>query len=76
MSATLAAVALSRIDDTAFYPLDVQLHSEVPVAALAGLFHLGVATGPAFLVELGGAMMIASTMVPERNNSRRSSKGR
>jgi len=33
----------------------------------------GSRVAPAFLVELGAAMMVASTMVPKRSNSRRSS---
>src|SRR5258708_22905109 len=61
------------MDDTALIRSDVQLHSEVPVAALASLLHLGSRLALAFLVELGAAMMVASTMVPERSNSCRSS---
>jgi hypothetical protein len=37
---------------------------KVPRLALAGLPHLGVARRSAFLVELGAAMMVASTIVP------------
>src|SRR3984957_16780368 len=33
-----------RVDDTAFIRADVQLHPKVPVAALASLLHLGVAS--------------------------------
>jgi hypothetical protein len=53
------------VDDTAPIRSDVQLHPEAPVAALAGLLHLsGSRAALAFLVELGVAMMVASTMVP------------
>jgi hypothetical protein len=62
--------------DTALVRSDVQLHPEVPVAALASLFISGSRVAPAFLVELGAAMMVASTMVPERSNNRRSPAGR
>ena len=47
----------------AIYP-DMRLHPEIPLLALAGLVHLGVARFVAFLVELGALMMVASTIVP------------
>src|SRR6516164_2389244 len=52
------------MDDAALIRPDVQLHSEIPVATFAGLLHLGVASRGRVLVELGAAMMVASTMVP------------
>src|SRR5712671_2587717 len=63
-----------RMDDTAFIRADVQLHPEVPVATLAGLLHLGVAARTRVLGRTRRPMMVASTMVPERSSSRRSSK--
>ena len=59
--------------DTALVCSDVQLHPEVPVAPLRVCFISGSRIALAFLVELGAAIMVASTMVPERSNSRRSS---
>jgi hypothetical protein len=49
---------------------DVQLHPEVQVRPLRVCFISGSRAALAFLVELGAAMMGASTMVPERSNSR------
>ncbi|PWT82435.1 MAG: hypothetical protein C5B58_08260 [Acidobacteria bacterium] len=49
------------VDDAALVG-DVQLHPELPVAALFGLLHLGSPVALAFLFELGAAMMVASTM--------------
>jgi hypothetical protein len=50
--------------DTSLIRSDVQLHPETPVAAPAGLPHLGSWLALVFLVELGAATMVASTMVP------------
>ena len=42
---------------------DVQLHPEIPLLALARLVHAEVARLAWFLVELGAAMLVASTLV-------------
>src|ERR1700682_3131908 len=73
MSATLAAVALSV---WTIPRLSAPMCSFIPKCQLRPLrvcFISGSRLALAFLVELGAAMMVASTMVPERSNSRRSS---
>jgi len=57
-----------RMHDTALVHANVPLHLEVPVLALTGLFISGSPVALAFLVELGAAMMVAYTTVPERRN--------
>src|SRR6202163_1994910 len=73
MSATLAAVALSV---WTIPRLSAPMCSFIPKCQLRPLrvcFISGSRLALAFLVELGAAMMVASTMVPERRSSRRSS---
>ena len=43
---------------------DVRFHPEVPLIALLGLMHLGIAFAFRVLVELGALMIVASTIVP------------
>src|SRR5580698_8421348 len=73
MSATLAAVALTV---WTIPRLSAPMCSFIPKYQFLPLrvcFISGSRLALAFLVELGAAMMVASTMVPERSNSRRSS---
>ena len=62
-SDSLAGVVTDRVHQARVsVDPDVRLHAEVPLVALLGLVHLRVALAAAFLVELGAAMMVASTM--------------
>src|SRR5271167_4779245 len=73
MSATLAAVALTV---WTIPRLSAPMCSFIPKCQFLPLwvcFISGSRVALAFLVELGAAMMVASTMVLERSNSRRSS---
>src|SRR6202045_221400 len=73
MSATLASVALTV---WTIPRLSAPMCSFIPKCQLRPLrvcFISGSRLALAFLVELGAAMMVASTMVPERSSSRRSS---
>src|SRR5436190_223967 len=56
---------LHRVDQLglAVHP-DVQLHPEIPLLTLPRLVHLRSRALASFLVELGAAMIVASTMVP------------
>src|ERR1700688_2405974 len=73
MSATAALVALTVCT---IPRLSAPMCSFIPKCQFLPLrvcFISGSRVALAFLVELGAAMMVASTMVPERSNSRRSS---
>jgi hypothetical protein len=48
---------------------NVGLHAKVLSVSLLGLVHLGIVAWLAFLVELGAAMMVASTMVPRASKA-------
>jgi hypothetical protein len=61
------------MNDTTLVRSNVQLRSELTVAALASLLQLRSRIALAFLVELRTAIMVASTMVPARSSSYRSS---
>jgi hypothetical protein len=50
----------------------MRLHPEVPLVALLGLVHLGIARVLLILGRGRAAMMVASTIVPWRINSPRS----
>ena len=63
-SDSLAGVVVTVLD---YRPLSASTPmwafiAEVPLVALLGLVHLRVALASAFLVELGAAMIVASTM--------------
>src|SRR4029077_12507478 len=73
MSATAALVALTVCT---IPRLSAPMCSFIPKCQFLPLrvcFISGSRVALAFLVELGAAMMVASTMVPERSNNRRSS---
>src|ERR1700693_3026991 len=63
-----------RMDDTAFTAPMCSFIPKCQLRPLRVCFIWGARLALPFLVDLGAAMMVASTMVPERSSSRRSSK--